>query len=283
MSTVVDPPPGLEGRIVTDVLPRSDRQIITNHLTNIVNAFSVQDRMWTIGGHVPAKFSQCFEALILALGIPFSENDPDVLLLHGWGNGQVDMGRASSQLEAHKHFVWIVSRDSEIWRDSCFNKFLEESKEVLSSVTLWTPKSGPITIITSLSSLSSLTQLSSSDWWDHRAVCQVILETIIAQQTLAEDVFVVGDLGEGSGDLVHRKRLGLHAALRRLHVNTGHASVPEMIRLLEHAGGSKEAISTCRHFSCSICEGRKVSGTVVGGIGWKKGERGEQVQYQPRS
>ena len=48
-------------------------------------------------------------------------------------------------------------------------------------------------------------------------------------------------------------RSQMESALRRLHVNLGHCSKNEMVRILKHSGATEAAITLARQFSCDVC------------------------------
>ena len=60
----------------------------------------------------------------------------------------------------------------------------------------------------------------------------------------------------GDENLTGPERTSLSAALRRFHVNLGHASVPGMIRILKHAGAKEHVLALVRNFSCDVCNAR---------------------------
>ena len=43
-------------------------------------------------------------------------------------------------------------------------------------------------------------------------------------------------------------------ALRKLHLNMGHAAPRQMVRILKHAGDHDKAIRLARDFRCDICD-----------------------------
>ena len=45
----------------------------------------------------------------------------------------------------------------------------------------------------------------------------------------------------------------MESALRRLHVNLGHCSTNELVRILKHSGATEAAITLARQFSCDVC------------------------------
>ena len=45
----------------------------------------------------------------------------------------------------------------------------------------------------------------------------------------------------------------MESALRRLHVNLGHSSTNELVRILKHSGATEAAIASARQFSCDVC------------------------------
>ena len=46
-------------------------------------------------------------------------------------------------------------------------------------------------------------------------------------------------------------------ALKKMHVNLGHASIPDMIRILQHRGASEGLLDMVRAFDCPTCAARK--------------------------
>ena len=48
-------------------------------------------------------------------------------------------------------------------------------------------------------------------------------------------------------------RSQIESALRRLHVNLGHCSTNELVRILKHSGATETAITLARQFSCDVC------------------------------
>ena len=48
-------------------------------------------------------------------------------------------------------------------------------------------------------------------------------------------------------------RSQMESALRRLHVNLGHCSTNELVRILKHSGATEAAITLARQFSCDVC------------------------------
>ena len=48
-------------------------------------------------------------------------------------------------------------------------------------------------------------------------------------------------------------RSQMESALRRLHVNLGHCSTSELVRILKHSGATEAAIALARQFSCDVC------------------------------
>ena len=47
----------------------------------------------------------------------------------------------------------------------------------------------------------------------------------------------------------------LRRAIRRLHVGLGHASAPDLVRILRHGGASATAMAAARALECDICKG----------------------------
>ena len=45
----------------------------------------------------------------------------------------------------------------------------------------------------------------------------------------------------------------MELVLRRLHVNLGHCSTNELVRILKHSGATEAAITLARQFSCDVC------------------------------
>jgi hypothetical protein len=45
--------------------------------------------------------------------------------------------------------------------------------------------------------------------------------------------------------------------LRRMHVNLGHASVADMLRILRHHHAPENVLEKVRAFSCPLCDARK--------------------------
>ena len=46
-------------------------------------------------------------------------------------------------------------------------------------------------------------------------------------------------------------------AIRKTHVNLGHASVEDLTRILRHHGAQAEVLELVRAFSCDICDARR--------------------------
>ena len=46
-------------------------------------------------------------------------------------------------------------------------------------------------------------------------------------------------------------------AIRKMHVNLGHASTKDMVRILRHAGAQEAVLRRVREFRCPLCEARK--------------------------
>lgn len=46
-------------------------------------------------------------------------------------------------------------------------------------------------------------------------------------------------------------------AIRKMHVNLGHASTKDMVRILRHAGAQEAVLQRVREFRCPLCEARK--------------------------
>ena len=89
-------------------------------------------------------------------------------------------------------------------------------------------------------------------------LCRKLLEGMTLQidvdhlQQVAASV-----LGVGDDDMLERsKALGLDAAVRRFHVNLGHATVPDMIRILKDAGTAEQVLAKVRCFACNHCDSR---------------------------
>ena len=57
------------------------------------------------------------------------------------------------------------------------------------------------------------------------------------------------EAGQGDG-----RRVSYAAMINKLHVNTGHASVPQMLRLAQRARAPAPVIEAIRSFKCPICE-----------------------------
>ncbi|CAE8643680.1 unnamed protein product, partial [Polarella glacialis] len=70
----------------------------------------------------------------------------------------------------------------------------------------------------------------------------------IAQQATFDDL---------SSEVLMTGQLTTDTALKRMHVNLGHASIPDMLRILKHSRAGPEILELCRGFSCSVCESRK--------------------------
>ena len=49
-------------------------------------------------------------------------------------------------------------------------------------------------------------------------------------------------------------------AVRRLHVGLGHASGPDLVRILRNGGASEEAVKMARTLRCPTCEAHKRPG-----------------------
>ena len=64
----------------------------------------------------------------------------------------------------------------------------------------------------------------------------------------------------GGGEACPRRPQSFGAALRRLHVNLGHATTATMLRHLRHANASPEAIRQAANFHCDDCESRRQPG-----------------------
>ena len=53
------------------------------------------------------------------------------------------------------------------------------------------------------------------------------------------------------------KRRRIELAVKKLHVNLGHASIEDMTRILRHHGAQEDVLETVRAFSCDTCLARK--------------------------
>ena len=52
-------------------------------------------------------------------------------------------------------------------------------------------------------------------------------------------------------------RAAMERAVKRLHVGLGHASGPDLVRILKNGGASEEAINIARTLECPICAAHK--------------------------
>ncbi|CAK9106407.1 unnamed protein product, partial [Durusdinium trenchii] len=61
---------------------------------------------------------------------------------------------------------------------------------------------------------------------------------------------------EGS-EVSKQSRERVHNAVRKMHVNLGHASMEDMLRILKHHGARSEVLELVKSFQCDVCEARR--------------------------
>ena len=106
--------------------------------------------------------------------------------------------------------------------------------------------------------------------------CRVVSETLSnslhSPVTVAEILFDEAEAleplpdgiqdSEGAEPDLQLKRLDkVKAIVQKLHVNTGHASVEQMLRLAKRCQSSSDVIDTIKAFRCPVCEELKVPGS----------------------
>lgn len=74
--------------------------------------------------------------------------------------------------------------------------------------------------------------------------------------TMVADVLTALEKGTPPPDVVIKK------LLMKLHNGMGHCSVPDMVRILRHGGGSDRALQLARKFTCEICTQHQAPGTT---------------------
>lgn len=60
----------------------------------------------------------------------------------------------------------------------------------------------------------------------------------------------------------HEGRKRVEAALRKLHVNLGHCSTADMLRILQHHGAQADVLELVKAFSCDICKANQAPKAV---------------------
>ena len=54
-----------------------------------------------------------------------------------------------------------------------------------------------------------------------------------------------------------QSRERVHNAVKKMHINLGHASMDDMLRILKHHGARAEVLELVKSFQCDVCEARK--------------------------
>ena len=83
-----------------------------------------------------------------------------------------------------------------------------------------------------------------SEWLEHS------VHTVIDE---GEEVPVDGIDFDVPPDQVKKCTKTLLAAIRRLHINTGHPPNAQLERIVRLSGGSEVATAACKGLKCSIC------------------------------
>lgn len=88
-----------------------------------------------------------------------------------------------------------------------------------------------------------------------------------------------------SGDAATNPEGKLLQAVRRLHVNLGHPSNKDLVRMLQHSKASPEAIRIARDFSCDVCANHQQPSSSLPAKSsriWEFNERiGVDIKYLP--
>ena len=94
-----------------------------------------------------------------------------------------------------------------------------------------------------------------------RKMCRVIAEVLCAKehsQPAVHDVFAELDDEPLVEQELPIEKQRIQAMIRKLHVNTGHASTEQMLRLANRCQVSPEVKQGIKDFTCAICEDHKV-------------------------
>ena len=79
---------------------------------------------------------------------------------------------------------------------------------------------------------------------------------LLAQNEMSESLSsdLVSVLALGDVDPLGRSGLSADAAIRRMHTNLAHASVPDMQRMLMAARAPQPILDALKRFSCAQCD-----------------------------
>ena len=202
------------------------------------------------------------------------------------------LDRAAECIARGKFFLFESSKTSQAWRLSEMQSFVRRFAPFIidvpaCAVGMRDPKSGllfgkPWRFMTNCQTVASaLGRLTCSKNHDHQAVegtsggmqrsirtqvypnrlVRIILGAMAQHEFVEHQCYAVSQ-ATVQGDLKGEGRRRVERAIKKLHINLGHASKADMIRILRHHHAQESVLELVKAYECSICQARSAPKAV---------------------
>ena len=101
-------------------------------------------------------------------------------------------------------------------------------------------------------------QIRSSSWLLGRETAEALCDIYALEDDIEEEKKEKSETGEKKEEeLTEAQKAAMWRTIRRLHVGLGHASKPDLVRILRHGGASAAALRMARRLTCDVCDAHR--------------------------